>query len=81
MAYNPNQSNSTQSYAPKAPEVVQKAKEEVATRRPVGSLHMQGKDEEKKTRITGLFKEVSKNGAVYYRGGTEDGTRYIIFLD
>lgn len=86
MAYNPNnQGNKSYSKpaaaaAPATPAPA-KAQEEGVARKPVGSLHVQGKDEEKKTRLTGLFKEVSKNGATYYRGNTEDGTKYIIFLD
>ena len=50
-------------------------------RMPVGNLYVQGPEEEKKTKLTGLFKEVSKAGQVYYRGKSDNGDKFIVFLD
>jgi hypothetical protein len=85
MAYNRNNNGNT-SYSKPA----EKAASTAPTTRtdadgekvmPVGSLHVQGKSDEKKQKITGLFKRTSKNGLVYYSGSDKDGNRFLVYLD
>lgn len=90
MAYTPQKTSGYSKPAQKQTEATPAPKADAATatpavngekRMPVGNLYVQGPEEEKKTKLTGLFKEVSKAGQVYYRGKSDNGDKFIVFLD
>lgn len=80
MAY-----NSAKTYGKPANKTTEAPKAEAPAaegkRMPVGNLYIQADGAEKKTKLTGLFKEVSKAGQTYYRGKDDQGNKFIVFLD
>lgn len=48
--------------------------------KPAFNLYIQKVGEEEKTKLTGLFKDVSKKGDTYFKGKDSEGNKYIVFI-
>ena len=78
QGYNKAQTAATSSAPVKK---VEETKQEGTAVKPMGTLYMQEEGAQEKTKLTGLFKETSKAGQVYYRGKGTDGTKFIVFIN
>jgi len=50
--------------------------------KPTGSVNVQDPNDSKKLiKLSGLWKNTTKNGKVYYKGNAENGDKFVVFID